>query len=102
MGCRMCPVAPRPPFQEPPAMRRALLMVFVGSCAFMGGAAIVGLTSRVESLAADPPSLRLPRPTSDVLQIGDRFEIVARKVSPAVVYIEATKPAGTSEKSRPV
>ncbi|HEV3262199.1 MAG TPA: trypsin-like peptidase domain-containing protein [Gemmataceae bacterium] len=83
-------------------MRRALLMVFVGSCAFMGGAAIVGLTSRVESLAADQPAIRLPRPTSDVLQIGDRFEIVARKVSPAVVYIEATKPAGTSDKSRPV
>jgi S1-C subfamily serine protease len=68
----------------------------------MGGAAIVGLTSRVESLAADQPAIRLPRPTSDVLQIGDRFEIVARKVSPAVVYIEATKPAGTSDKSRPV
>ena len=83
-------------------MRRALLVVFVGGCAFMGGAAVVGLTSRVESRAADPPPVRLPRPGSDVLQIGDRFESVARRVSPAVVYIEATKPAGTSEKSRPV
>jgi len=85
-------------------MRRALLMVFLGGCAFMGGAAVVGLSPRVESLAADPPAVRLPRATSDVLQIGDRFEIVARRVSPAVVYIEATKPgtAAASEKSRSV
>jgi S1-C subfamily serine protease len=35
-------------------------------------------------------------PASDVLKLGDRFEAVARKASPAVVYIEAVKPAGAA------
>jgi S1-C subfamily serine protease len=35
------------------------------------------------------------------VKLGDRFEAVARKVSPAVVYVEATRPAATpSAKAR--
>jgi serine protease Do len=44
----------------------------------------------------------LPAPGTDVLQLGDRFEVVARRVGPAVVAVEATKPAGTQGKPRPV
>src|SRR5262249_41218313 len=32
----------------------------------------------------------------DVFKLGDRFEEVARKISPAVVYIEVIKPASPS------
>src|SRR5262249_52523088 len=51
-------------------------------------------------------SVILPAPNSDIVLIGDRFELVARRVSPAVVSVEASKPAapsnGSNGKARPV
>ena len=35
-------------------------------------------------------------PSSDLVRVSDRFETVARLVSPAVVYVEATKPGGST------
>jgi serine protease Do len=75
-------------------MKRIGLVLFLGGCAFLGGEAAVTLL-RTAALA-QAPSGGLPPPVSDVLRLGDRFEAVARKASPGVVYVEATKPARPS------
>jgi S1-C subfamily serine protease len=80
-------------------MKRALLTLFLGLCAFCGGGVATVLTSRVLMplpVHAQTPSGGLPAPGTDVLRIGERFEVVARKASPTVVAIEATKPASAS------
>jgi serine protease Do len=86
-------------------MRRVLMPVFLGCCSFLGGIAAVTLGPRLTPTAiAQPPD---PRPISpqqadpsradvarvDLNRLGDRFEQVARRVSPAVVAIEAVKPS---------
>jgi serine protease Do len=72
-------------------MKKALLFSVVGSCALLGSL-VVSLPLRSGAPAAaqsNPPSGE-----ADVLaQLEDRFETVARKVSPAVVAIDALKPA---------
>ena len=86
-------------------MKRNLFMLFVVGCAFFGGAVAVTVAPRFEAPAAAQGRLpnNLPAPTSDVMKLGDRFEMVARKVSPAVVYVEATKPPAAGEaKAKPV
>ena len=88
-------------------MKRLLLLGFLGCCAFFGGAA-GSLWTRLPApaVAQAPPAAALPPAAGDVLRLSDRFEAVARRVSPAVVAIEAVKPpaaaglAGT--KPRPV
>lgn len=87
-------------------MKRIALIGLLSS-AFVGGIFAVKLMPRLESpLAAQSlNSSGLPSASTDVLKLGDRFEAVARKVSPAVVYIEATKPASSTNsaaKSKPV
>jgi S1-C subfamily serine protease len=77
--------------------------LFLGGCSFLGGLAAVFLTGRGPTPAFarqdDPPA----RATGgDPARISERFEQVARKVSPAVVAIEATKPAPKGGKGRPV
>jgi S1-C subfamily serine protease len=76
-------------------MKRILLLSFLGSCAFLGSAAASLWASRLlpPALAQGPAAGGLSAPTTDVVKLGDRFEAVARKVSPAVVAIDATKPA---------
>lgn len=86
-------------------MQRAFFATFVGGCALLGGALAGFLVPRLEPhAAAQRFSSGLPHPTSDVLKLGDRFETVARQVSPAVVAVEATKPATTQAngKGKPV
>src|SRR5258708_510244 len=46
------PFAPRPPLQGGSGMKRALFVVFLGVCAFLGGAAVLSIASRFESQAA--------------------------------------------------
>jgi S1-C subfamily serine protease len=84
-------------------MKRFGLLLFVGLCAFGGGLISVAVTSRLQPrLAAQPQAVLVP-PANDVLRLGDRFEEVARKVGPAVVAVEASKPAsGTTAKNKPV
>ena len=85
-------------------MTRLFSWLFMGSCAFVGGMVAVNGTGRLVSLglAQSKSSVVLPAPGTDVLQLGDRFEVIARRVGPAVVAVEATKPAGTQGKARPV
>jgi S1-C subfamily serine protease len=80
-------------------MKRLLLILFLGGCSFGGGVAAIVLVPRLGAPAvaqSRPARGDLPSPTSDVVRLGDRFEHVARKVSPAVVYVEAVKPASNT------
>jgi serine protease Do len=87
-------------------MKRALMPLFLGLCSFAGGLAAVGLAGRglnhavARQSTADWPEKAAPG--GEALRLSQRFEWVARKVSPAVVAIEATKPAPKSGKGRPV
>ncbi|MBL8792704.1 MAG: trypsin-like peptidase domain-containing protein [Planctomycetia bacterium] len=75
-------------------MRKLIFLMFLGGCAFAGGLASVALSPRLTALVAAQTngSVVLPAPGTDVLKVGDRFELVAKRVSPAVVSVEATKP----------
>jgi serine protease Do len=77
-------------------MKRLLLCLFLGLCAFGGGAVATVLTARVPVHAQAPPPGGPSPIGTDVLRVGERFEAVARKASPTVVAIEATKPASAS------
>jgi S1-C subfamily serine protease len=84
-----------------------LLLLFLGSCSALGGAALMSLVPRLApSAVAQVSKGKSAASGSDLTRLGDRFEWVARRVSPAVVYVEATKPAETSTgrggKKRPV
>src|SRR5947208_10387274 len=79
-------------------MRRVLLPVYLGCCAFLGGLLAVGLSR----LGVPPAQAQLaPRPGgSDLGVLGHRFEEVARQVAPAVVALEARKPPSRDGKNR--
>jgi len=85
-------------------MRRVFPILFMGCCAFLGGGMAVKVGPRLPTLAlGQPPSSATPASGTDLSKLSDRFEWVAHKVSPAVVYVEATKPARpASGKASPV
>jgi S1-C subfamily serine protease len=85
-------------------MKRVVMPLFLGLCAFLGGLAAVAVTSRGLPLAhAQPAPLpRTPVTASEEGRLGERFEYVASKVSSTVVAIEATKPAKATGKNRSV
>jgi S1-C subfamily serine protease len=85
-------------------MRRTLPIFFLGTCAFLGGAVAVTVEARLPTLAiAQSSTANGPVADSDLIKLSDRFEWVARRVSPAVVYVEASKPAkSASGKSKSV
>jgi serine protease Do len=73
-------------------MKRTLLLCFLGACAFLGGA--VG--SLWSPRLVGPAVAQEPAPGAahgELLRLSDRFEAVARKVGPAVVALDATKPS---------
>lgn len=81
-------------------MRRALVLVFLGGCSFGGGMLAVALGPRLTPVAvaqtaspAAPAAAPSDAGRSDLGSLSNRFEQVARKVAPAVVAIEAVKPA---------
>jgi S1-C subfamily serine protease len=81
-------------------MKRFLLLVFLGGCSLFGGAAFTVFSPHLISPAvAEVPGPRatLPAANDDLHRLSDRFEAIARRVCPAVVYVEATKPAQTSD-----
>jgi S1-C subfamily serine protease len=85
-------------------MKRIAILGFVGACAFFGGTAAMTLPAQVGSpLAAQAPSASLVSGHAGE-NPSERFEIVAQKVSPAVVAVEATMPSqaspGTAGKSK--
>src|SRR6516165_7190106 len=85
-----------------PSMKRVALLLFVGSCAFAGGLAATLLPGHLAPWASAQAGDKLAAPTSDLARLGDRFEAVARRVSPAVVAVEATKPNASGGKGKPV
>ncbi len=76
-------------------IKRAILLLLLGSCAFVGGGAALKLSARLDTPAiAQSPSSNDSRPSaSDLFRLSDRFEMIAQRVSPAVAYVEASKPA---------
>jgi S1-C subfamily serine protease len=88
-------------------MKNGILMVVLcGGCVF-GSSLAITLAPRLGSpLAAQPAGGGLPPLATDLARLSDRFEAVARQVSAAVMYVEATKPGTnstqTSSKGRPV
>jgi S1-C subfamily serine protease len=67
---------------------------FLGVCSCLGG--ILAVTFGIHGLSpavAQNSTTRAPTSTLDAARISDRFEYVARRVSPAVVAVEAVKPA---------
>ncbi|HTU89545.1 MAG TPA: trypsin-like peptidase domain-containing protein [Gemmataceae bacterium] len=79
---------------------------FLGACSCLGG--ILAVTFGIHGLSPAVAQMNTPHTASstlDAARISERFEYVARKVSPAVVAVEAVKPAtprGNSGKSRSV
>src|SRR5690349_11396642 len=81
-------------------MNRALVCLFMGGCAFLGGAAAVSVGPRL--LAQFPPGGPVPAPgLAELASLSDRFEAVASRLGPAVVSIEAVKPSGTKADGKP-
>jgi S1-C subfamily serine protease len=79
-------------------MRRFLLPIFLGVCAFVGG-----LTGTVLGPSSPRALARQAAPAAaDLGRLSARFEEVARRVTGAVVAIEATKPATRGGRARPV
>jgi serine protease Do len=75
-------------------LKRLALTLFLGTCAFGGGSAAVMLGPRLTSVATAQAAQPAPSGGTDLMRTSERFEAVARKVMPAVVAIEAKKPAG--------
>ena len=75
-------------------MKRAALMVFLAACSFVGGLTAVLLPSCAAGPAWASPEKDVS--AQDLLRISDRFETVARKITPTVVAVEATKAANST------
>jgi serine protease Do len=72
-------------------MKRLVLPLYLGACAFVGGLSSVWLAGKALPAAWAGGG----RPAaSELSKLSDRFEEVARKSSGAVVSLEATKPSG--------
>ncbi len=71
-------------------------VLLIGGCSFLGGGAGLFVLSQTERLALAQTSPAATPVVTDLVAISDQFELVARKVSPAVVYVEAQK---TGERS---
>jgi S1-C subfamily serine protease len=87
-------------------MKRLQSILLLGACASVVGAALV-IGGHWQAPAGAQTTLSRPgflTANGDIMGIADRFETVARMVSPSVVYVEATKPGGaaTTGKPRPV
>jgi serine protease Do len=80
-------------------MPRLAMTLFVGLCAYVGGLTSTWLFSGGSSAVAQNAS---PEQFGSLepLRLSERFEQVARKVSPAVVAIEAVKPTIKDGKNR--
>jgi len=80
-------------------MKRLQSILLLGVCPFAGGAAVFVIGPHWQTPAGAQTTLSHPgslASSSDILKIADRFEAVARLVSPSVVYVEATKPGGAA------
>jgi S1-C subfamily serine protease len=81
-------------------MRRLFLPFLTGAGLFLGASAFIHVLLPLGSpVAAQSQAPPLGDPLS---QLSDRFESVATRVAPAVVSVEAVKPAQTTRKGKPV
>src|SRR4051794_27663851 len=76
-------------------MKRLALPLFLGLCSFLGGLTAVRLSSSAGNFA-------WANAADVAAKLEDRFEVVARKVSPAVVALEAVKPTVEDGKARSI
>jgi S1-C subfamily serine protease len=75
-------------------LRRMAVLLFLGACSFLGGLLAVSQVGRGQPFALADGARPAANPPADALtQLGNRFELVASKVAPTVVAIEAVKPA---------
>lgn len=78
-------------------MNRVTLVLFLGGCAFAGGAFGLLVSPKLAPRAAAQSSNFSPvyqaSTGSEVHQLGNRFEEVALRIAPAVVAVEASKPS---------
>ncbi len=72
-------------------MKRFALPVFLGLLSFLGGLGGVLLVSHEGPRAFAEPS-NSSYAVNDINRLGERFEWIARKLSPSVVAVEAIKP----------
>ncbi|HZV04928.1 MAG TPA: trypsin-like peptidase domain-containing protein [Gemmataceae bacterium] len=87
-------------------MRRVVMTCFLGACSCLGGilAVAFGIHGISPAIAQIGPA-QSTGSTLDAARISERFEYVARKVSPAVVAVEAVKQAparGNNGKTRSI
>src|SRR5439155_6383054 len=73
-------------------LKPVAVLLFLGACAFGGGSAVVVLGPLLTAAASAQGGAG--HGGADLLRTSERFEAVARKVMPAVVAVEAKKPAG--------
>ncbi len=85
--------------RNPPAMQRILTTVFLGACAFLGGITAMYVTAQGQPFAHASDGAAA---SGDLGRLADRFEAVARKMSPTVVAVEASKVATKGGKSKTV
>jgi S1-C subfamily serine protease len=83
-------------------MQRLLMPVLLCCCAFLGGVVTSALGARgFPVVFAQGPGL--PKDSlGEASRLSERFEQIVRKVSPAVVSLEAVKPATRTTRGRPV
>jgi S1-C subfamily serine protease len=81
-------------------MKRFLTFLLLGTFAIAGGSVAALLSSRFIGPAWAQAQSNAAY--NEVDRLGERFERVARKVSPAVVSVEAVKPPTAAGKSKPV
>ncbi|HVS39878.1 MAG TPA: serine endoprotease, partial [Gemmataceae bacterium] len=70
-------------------MKRYLLPLFLGGCAFLGGLAAVALARNGPTVWAQTTG----QSSADPDRLEEKFEAVAAKIGPCVVSIEAVKTA---------
>jgi S1-C subfamily serine protease len=66
-------------------------LAFLGCCALLGGTLVALAAHLAQNVQAHADGSRTG--AFDVLQMSERFESIARQLSPAVVYVEAAKAA---------
>src|SRR2546423_2244413 len=80
-------------------MNRVLLCLGLGGCAFVGGAVAVNIGRKL--LPRRPAAVSTPSAGAKLSTLSGRFETSARRLSPAVVSVEAVKPSGTKPDGKP-
>jgi S1-C subfamily serine protease len=76
-------------------LKRLGWVLLVGGCSVVGGAAALFSMSHGDAISWAQPAQREPANpvVTDLVSISDRFELVVKRLSPAVVYVEARKPS---------